>query len=78
MAFKTALAFRANVFAQVSGAAFTVFLLVAFWSALFRERAQVEGIDLPGMLLYAVGSTLLAVLYELETGADLGPQDPQR
>ena len=71
VALKTALAFRANVFAQVSGAAFTVFLLVAFWSALFRERAQVAGIELPGMLLYALGSTLLTVLYELQTGTEL-------
>jgi len=71
VAFKNALAFRANVFAQVSGTAFTVFLLVAFWSALFRERAQVEGIDLSGMLLYALGSTLLTVLYELQTAGEL-------
>ena len=71
VAFKNALAFRANVFAQVSGAAFTVFLLLAFWSALFRERAQVEGIDLSGMLLYALGSTLLTVLYELQTASEL-------
>ena len=71
VAFKTALAFRANVFAQVSGAAFTVFVLVAFWSALFRERAEVEGIDLSGMLLYALGSTLLTILYELQTAGEL-------
>ncbi len=71
VAFKNALAFRANVFAQVSGAAFTVFLLVAFWSALFRERAQVEGIDLSDMLLYALGSTLLTILYELQTAGEL-------
>lgn len=71
VAFKTALAFRANVFAQVSGAAFTVFVLVAFWSALFRERAEVEGIDLSGMLLYALGSTLLTILYELQTAREL-------
>ena len=51
VAIKNSTIFRANVVSQLTGAVFTAFLLIAFWSTLFRDAASVEGISLNAMIV---------------------------
>lgn len=72
VAIKNSTIFRANVVSQLTGAVFTAFLLIAFWSTLFRDAASVEGISLNAMIVYAIGTVLLTVVLNVPIEEELG------
>ena len=72
VAFKNLTVFRANYVSQLMSSVFTAYLLIAFWSTLFRDAAAVEGITLQSMLVYAIGTVLLTVVLDLPIEEELG------
>lgn len=71
VAIRSSTIFRANLVSQLVGVVFTAFLLIAFWSTLFRDAASVEGISLSAMIVYAVGTVLLTIVLNLPIEEEL-------
>lgn len=62
--FQKSLVYRVSYFTNLFTRILFVYISVAIWSALYRNRAQVKGINLEEMIAYAVVSIILTVLFE--------------
>ncbi len=61
--FQRSLTYRINYFTSLSTHIVLVCIYIAIWSALYANKAQVEGISLKEMITYAVLSVMLSKLF---------------
>jgi len=61
--FQKSLVYRVSYFTNLFTRILFVYISVAIWSALYGNKAQVEGINLEEMITYAIVSIVLSVLF---------------
>lgn len=61
--FQRSLVYRISYFTKLFTSILLVYISIAIWSALYRNKAQVEGINLEEMITYAIVSIILGVLF---------------
>lgn len=63
---KTLLRYRLDLLLRVAGNVVTVFVLYAFWTALYSDRGTVAGLTRDVAILYAVASTIFGLIVTTE------------